>query len=208
MLVAAFVALVRSKHLYYAILLFPAIDLLLAALIDRLLGQAGRWRRQGRRRIGHGLTLAAALVGGTLLATSVRGLAPAREDPMPDLRTTLASLRQAIPAGRVIMGSQTYWFGLREERYLSWEQLVIYRRAAPGSTLAEAFAALRPDYFLLDGHIRYFVVDDAPRLDEYRRSLALPRAELNAFLARQARLVAVIKTEKSGDIQVYELVWR
>ena len=106
------------------------------------------------------------------------------------------------------MGSQTYWFGMPEERYLSWEDIVYYRHYVPGSTLEDALKDLRPDILVIDTHMSQFITDTPAQLSDYARHLWIPRRELQAFLDRQASLVDAFASDTSGNVRVYQIAWR
>jgi 4-amino-4-deoxy-L-arabinose transferase-like glycosyltransferase len=205
LLYLACVALIRVKLDNVTILVSPATDLVLATVLCRL-GRAYVARTNERRWSIRDLATVSAL--GLLLAALAVGLLPARRDPMPDYRATLAQVERAVPAGRSIMGVQTFWFGIPDRQYFSWEQLVYYQLCVPGSSLTDALEALRPDMFIIDRDMESFAIaDDKSQLTESGQSLYLPKAELDAFLDQRARLVANISTRTFGDVRIYEIDW-
>ena len=124
---------------------------------------------------------------------------------MDDFRAALAGIRRVVPAESSVVGSQTYWFGLPDRRYWPWEQLVYYRRYAPGSRLENAFRAFHPDFLIIDAHMEQFIADDKARLPSYFQALSLPKADLERFLDEHGRLAATIETEAFGSVLVYQL---
>ncbi len=205
-LILAFTALIRSKPDYYAILISPAADLVAAALLVELWRRGMEaWQAGPRSRLVFGVL--SVLVGGLLVAGGVRGMASALNNPMDDYRTAVERVRQAIPADRSVMASQTYWFGMPDQRYLSWDQLVYYQRYAPGSTLEDALREFHPDYFILDSFMERFIVEDPDRLASYYRSLSLPKADLDRFLGRQAQLVSEFRSQTFGRVRIYRIGW-
>lgn len=201
-------ALFRHKHSYHAILLSPAMDLLLAIGLTRL-GRALAEACSPRRRPAM-LTfmLPLALLSTLLIVEGAFTLVLLRQDPMAEYTPTLERIRQTVPPGHSIMGPQTFWFALPGETYLSWENLVYYQRYAPGSTLTDALWALRPDYFIIDNVMATFAIaDDKSKLTSYGQVLHLPKAELEGFLARQAQQVDTIHTQTFGAIHIYRIHW-
>jgi hypothetical protein len=124
-------------------------------------------------------------------------------NPLGDYRLVTAELRRVVPAGKVVMGPATYWLGIPDTRYISWEQLVYYRRfkgAGPG----EAMAALGVDYFIVDTYIDKFITDTV-RESINAQQLTVPRSELVGFLARHGTVVTRIETKTYGVTTVYRV---
>ena len=201
MLLAAYLVLIRNKNPWYAILVSPAGDLLAAAFL--LWVSRFEWRRLMpalHRSVG------VAVFAGLLAAAVVPTLARMVDDPLGNYQTTLDGIRAAVPPGSAVMGPATYWFGLTDERYVSWEQLVYYRRYAPGSTVEDAARAIGVRYFIVDPYIDKFF-RDTPRPSVNDQQLLLPRAEVESFLSRRGRLAATIDTPTYGAVRVYALDW-
>ena len=195
-LILSFSLLTRFKHPFYFIQLIPATILIAAAW--------GRWITQlpwaGSPVRAARFALVWILVGSSLVLV----LPALRNDMSADYATTLMQIRQVIPESAVTIGNQLYWFALPDSRYLSWEQLIYYQRYRPGSTLAEAFQALHPDYLILDGHIRAFMADKQADLMPFQQTLFLPRVEMRQFLASQARLITTIPTGTADRLEIYQ----
>ena len=206
-LVVAFAALVRHKLPYFAIELTPAAGLVVATFLVDLFHNGRRiaGERRGTRLAFSSL---AALVVLLLLAGAALALLPMLDDPMPDYRAVVDLVRRTVPAGRSLMGSQTYWLGVPHQPYYSWENLVYYQRCVPGSRLTDALQAQRPDYLLIDRHLEAFIVEDEGELTEYTRFLYLPREELEGFLARQATLVARLESRSFGTVRIFRIGWK
>jgi 4-amino-4-deoxy-L-arabinose transferase-like glycosyltransferase len=198
-LLLLFLTVIRTKGLFYAILLSPAADLVLAGGLGILL--------QGWRRPSRLAAVRIALVVGLLLAGLIRVFSPLANNAMVSYQAALDGIRAAVPAGRSVIGSQNYWFALTDQPYYSWEQLIYYRRYAPGSTLAEALRALHPDYFIFDRQVDLFISDQPERLPVFFQQRYLPKTELTTFLAQHGRLVLTMPTEQFGNIEVYHLNW-
>jgi hypothetical protein len=197
-LFVAVAALIRNKWFYYAILSSPAIDLLIAAWLLKEMEQPwrGRLRDFARRSLVLGTCATAIIVNLSVLRTDSRGA-------YQEARRTVS---QAIQPGESVMGSQTYWFGLHDHVYYSWENLVYYQRYAPGSTLEDAFRELQPDILIIDRHFDRAIHDD-PGGSLYSRHLRVPRSELEALLSRRAALVTVFDVDLYGPIRIYRFRW-
>ncbi|MCD4737701.1 MAG: glycosyltransferase family 39 protein [Anaerolineae bacterium] len=195
--------LVRNKELYYAILLTPALDLIVVAFILR------EWQQE-RQQEWHGHLMEyvrRVLIWGVTLSTllSVFVVVP-QADYRPDYRQAQMGINEVIQPGDTIMGAQVYWFGLTKHDYDSWEELVYYRRYVPGSTLEEALEAFQPDILIWDGQLDQYV-SDHPGADGYSRYLILPRQEFQDFLAQKAKLLTRFDGRCYGQIEVYRIVW-
>jgi len=192
--------LVRNKFFYYAILATPSIDLLLAAFLI----EETRAVRGGLRRRWIGLAMACLALGASV------GLyvLPLRTDQYRVYLQAQSRINATIRPGDVMMGSQTYWFGLRDHTYYSWEQLVYYRRYAPGSSLEAAMAEFAPDVFVLDGHIREYLTEGSEgEAALYSGLLALSRPDLEQLLLRRGALVDEFDAGSYGRIQIYRMTW-
>jgi hypothetical protein len=105
------------------------------------------------------------------------------------------------------MGSQTYWFRLYDNAYLSWENLIYFKRMNEGSDLEAAFKAFRPDVLILDQHWQEYI-SDVVAGEVYFQSLRLSRSEFDRFLAgMNADLLTTIDDQQYGPILVYRLHW-
>jgi hypothetical protein len=189
----------QQQALVYAILFAPALDLVLAAFLLQF-----PWRPpRPSPAWGFGMVLTISLllggIGRTLLMLQV--------DQYAQYQTVQARLNALVRPGESLIGAQTYWLGLPERRYVSWEELVYYRRVTPGSSFADALRALRPDVFVLDGHVDYFVSDDAAGGTRYWRALRLPRAEVEAALRDLADPAGEFDGGPYGVMRVYRLHW-
>lgn len=192
-------ALVLYKSGLYAILITPSLAMLAGSLVSRGIDQTRRgdaWA--GRACAGAlGITAAALIISAQI----------AMRDPSPDYQRVLNSLQAQVPKGSTIIGSQTYWFALPEERYLSMEMLSYYVRYNPGSSIQDALVAFRPDYLVLDRHHSANIADRVEDLPESLRYLFIPKAELDEFIGRQAILVEEITTTTFGTISIYRVKW-
>lgn len=221
-LLLAYLALIRNKNPWYAILAAPAGDLLMAVALARLSRAkwpASLWARLpaaplrrwlGTARLGlepsRWSAVRTALVLVMLAAAVVPTLTRALGNPMRDYETTLAQVGEVVAPGSVVMGPATYWLGVPDRTYVSWEQLVYYRRYAPGSTVAEAVRAFRPDYFIVDPYIEQFI-RDTPRPGANAQQLLLPKTPFEQFLGEHATLAAAARTGTYGNVRIYRIDW-
>ena len=198
-LVLAHTLLIRNKFLYYAILVTPMLDVLVAAFLLEFI----RWPWRGRL----GDYLSRILVWGLTIGSIALTWSVLRTDFWRTYQVTQSRINQAIRPGDSIMGSQVYWFGLYDHVYYSWELLPTYQRYAPGSTLEDALREFHPDVFIRDGHVSTFVVDPGPQGDQYIQSLRLPRAELESFLNRRAELINSFYNSYFREVRMYRIKW-
>jgi hypothetical protein len=198
-LALAFMATIRVKQPHYAILIAPAAFLLVGAYLEKLSHEP--WLGSLRTDIRTVAVLG--MVGAALTFT----LLPALSPPKDDYEAVLQRVRQAIPAASSVIGSQTYWFGLPDERYLSWDQLAFYRLSNPSSTLEDAFRDLNPGYIIMDRRTETSLTDDRFNLMESGNSSFVAKAQMIDFLQRYTHLVAAIPTETFGDIRIYKIDW-
>lgn len=196
-LLAGLALLVRNKFRHYAILVTPAIDLLLAGY---LLDFARRpWQGEVRdyaNRVAWGLLAVAVALNFSVLYPN----------PQAPYARVEARLQAAVRPGERVVGPETYWFALYEHDFADWIQLVIYQRYDPGSSLEEAFSALHPDIFILDENMGIFVADqagDTPFLQHFQ----LVKTELDQFLSTYASQVDSISEPGWPAVQVYRLHW-
>jgi len=219
-LLLAYLFLVRNKGPWYAILVAPAGDLLAAVFLARLWrtirsGAAAAYLRQaplvGRFRLPSAALavgqparalVVVALIGAAIAPTLSRTI----HDPRDDYQDTVDHIRATVRPGSTVMGPSTYWFGLSNERYFSWEHLVYYRAYAPGSTLGDALHEFEPDYFIIDTYIDKFF-RDTPRPSVTALQLVLSRTEFDSFLSQRGRLAAVIENDTYGRVRIYEIDW-
>jgi 4-amino-4-deoxy-L-arabinose transferase-like glycosyltransferase len=198
-LVAELILLARIKILGYMILVTPAIDMLIAAFLLRLLQRP--WRGSFGDYVRHGLGW------GLCVGAILWNLSPLRIDFEQVQEAVQRRVNQAIGPDDSIMASQLYWFDLHDHVYYSWEELVYYRRYAPGSSLEEALTEFRPDILIIDIYLDV-VLDNPDRAGNiYLENFRLPRAEMEAFLDCHADLVTAFDGGYYGQIRVYRINW-
>jgi 4-amino-4-deoxy-L-arabinose transferase-like glycosyltransferase len=190
--------LIRNKFLYYAILFSPAIDVAVAVLLLRSFQQ--RWQRRLRDY------LSRVLVWGLSVGSIALNLSVLPTDYGEAYQSVQSRINEVIHPGDSIIGPQTYWFGLYDHVYYSWEELVYYQRYAPGSTVEDALRELLPDVFIIDRDLDVWISDE-PGDSLYSQHLRLPRTELETFLSRHARLVVEFDGGYYGRVRVYRIMW-
>ncbi|HET9494395.1 MAG TPA: glycosyltransferase family 39 protein [Chloroflexia bacterium] len=198
-LILAFAAAIAVKQPHYPIILLPASALLAAAALDRLLTEPLRgnlWR-----------FAATAAVGGLALGLMVQGVFPAVRSSDSSFPPVLAGLQQAIPRGSSIIGSQSFWFGFANSRYLSWEQIMYHMQAEPGSTVKDALVTFHPDYFIMDPSIARYTITDARRHIPELDTPEILRASTQRFLDMYGTIVSTQRTESLGEVRVYRIDW-
>jgi hypothetical protein len=128
--------LIRNKFRHYAILVTPALDLLLAFYLLRFFRKPWQGKVQDYANRAAWVLLAVAVAFNWSVV---------REAPLEPYQRVEEMLRSSVEPGDRLLGPQTYWFGLYDYHFSDWLQLVIYQRSAPGSSLKDAFHALHPD---------------------------------------------------------------
>lgn len=193
-----FVLFVGNKHDVYAILLYPFFMLMVAETMSSLIREVQAGHKQ---RIFTGALL------GLLLLNSVAHVAR----PLVAYRTynytaITDRLRTYLPPDARVMGRPEWWLGLAEYDYRSNLNLTYYH-FQNGYTIAEAFAAVQPDYLIIDAKWRQQLVDDAnayptePGFDVYN----LPRREFNDFLAQHGQYVSGFYDSVHGFLEIWVL---
>lgn len=196
--VLSFTLLIKSRALYYGIYFTPTIDVAVAALIAGFFRQP--WRGSLRDYVGR------VFVGSACLGYAAINLLPLQHSQWEAYRRVQDRIVSVIHPGESIMSVQTYWLGLYDHPYYSWEQLIYYQRYALGSTLEVAFREFRPDVFIVDKHLDFFISD--PPDGSPPPYLWLPRSRLEAFLDRQAALIGEFDDEAYGPVWVYRIDWQ
>jgi hypothetical protein len=189
---------IRNRAFYYAILITPAIELLAAPMI------VDEFNRQWRGRLVD--YARKVLVLGITIGSILRVLGASQINYYPDYLATQSRLTRLALPGERIMGSQTYWFGLHQHDYDSWEELVYFQRYRPEASLEETLAFYRPDLFILDWQLEGYLRDEV-RGPSYTGHLSLPRADLLALLEGKGELIASFNGGYYGPIRVYRLRW-
>jgi 4-amino-4-deoxy-L-arabinose transferase-like glycosyltransferase len=197
-LIVAAALTIPNKAGHYAILLAPGLLWPAAFFLDHYrrsaLG-AHPWDYLSR-----------GLVGGVLASFVLISALPLANDGTRDYQMAQSQINRQIRPGDSVIGPQVYWFGLYDHTYFSWELLFLYKRVRPDSDLEEAFAAYRPDVFIIDRSLDILIsdsIDPDSRWYQYH----LPRAELFDYLTEHAHLEASLPAAGYGPIQIYRISW-
>jgi hypothetical protein len=197
-LILAAALAIPNKAGHYAILVAPGLLWLVAFFLVHY--HQAAWRGRPRDY------LSRALLWGLLAAFILLSAMPLATDGNRQYQTAQSEVNYYILPGDSIIGPQVYWLGLHEHTYYSWELLFLYRRVHPGSSLEEAFAAYRPDVFIIDHSLDILIsdsIDPGSQWSQYH----LPRAELFNYLNAHARLEASFPAAGYGPIQIYRILW-
>jgi 4-amino-4-deoxy-L-arabinose transferase-like glycosyltransferase len=199
-LLLAFSLLLHNKFSYYNIYISPLFDIGLGMFIAWLWHQPLPQVTPLARRL-----ILGCVVGLCLFSVTLQ-LRILRINYYPLYQRLQTRINSVVQPNDVVLGAQTYWLGLNTHTYYSWEQLVYYRRQYPGATIEQAMRSLKPDIFILDEHIANFILDGSSDI-EFTQAFILPRAEMQAFLARYGVLVAEIDGDIYGPVQIFRLNW-
>ena len=188
---------IRHPNLYYEIIVTPVLTIVACRF---LINTSKSWRGQladYANRVSWGL----AIISIGYILTQVLF------SSYPNYRPIQERISRSVHDGDVVMGSQTHWFGLYKLQYYSWETIIYYERLVPGSDFTDVMLELRPDIFILDGHMLYFFIEDENSEDTYRQNLHVPIQDVRVFLQKQAQLVDSFETQIYGPIEVYRINW-
>jgi 4-amino-4-deoxy-L-arabinose transferase-like glycosyltransferase len=200
--ILAFSAIVAIKQGEYAVLIVPPVAVFVGVGLERF---ATLPRIRGRTTQERMRAVAGACVMAVLLVWPMRGLSLLLPDSHGDYDRVMARLEEAIPASAVVMGSQIYWFGFTDTRYLSWEQLMYYQRAYPHTNTANALQALGVQYFIMDQSVAGYSI---PESDNATPDLSSPetfQSAIRAYLEKNGQLAATIQSDLLGQVQVYRI---
>lgn len=203
--ISTFGLLIGNKMHYYFILVTPFVEIAFAVWVHQMLYEY--------RSTTLGFKLAKTLTYSTLGVSLALIFLAVRSTPPPgDLQLIANRIKRVLPGDGSIMGSQTYWFDLYQYSYLSWQQILAYRRYEVNSTFDDAMKALRPDVLVIDDHMRLFItrdISEIPRsgFDRYIWDRRLEKRDVDAFLKRHAALQDRFSTATYGIIEIYSLRW-
>jgi hypothetical protein len=190
--------LIRNKLHYYDVLSMPSIDLVLASFVLMLHSMSGPMHigERALRIVAFSLVVSNVVLSFYLI----------KSNAYPDYQETQRQINRVISINDSIMGAQTFWFGLYDHPYYSWEGLTYYQRYRPGSTIVQALGEFHPDILIVDQHLDSFISDT--RLESaYGESLRLPRREVEAVLRERASLLLTYDSAYYGIVRVYRLRW-
>lgn len=188
---------IRNKLFYYSVLFAPALCWLAARYLVRF--QQQPWRFLFREIVKH------VLVWGAVTGSVVYAFLLMSSNGWDLYRQAEQHLQSYLQRGEKLLGSQTYWFGLYDHAYISWEELYYYQNFRPGSSVAETFAYYRPDVFLIDSHLQEFIYPETEEMQGIH-PYHLPQGELGAFLQAYAE-ETIIETPFYGPLRLYRIHW-
>ena len=131
--------------------------------------------------------------------------------PPGDMEKVALRIARLAPQGSTLMGPQTYWFGLSDQRFLSWEWVSYRQRFGGAASFADAMQAFHPDILIIDDHLRNFIQSGEPGPPGSVSSFWLERwwskRDLEALLSARGQLLDTITTRAYGPVEVYALTW-
>ena len=187
--------LIRNKFLYYSIYYLPGLSLLIAALFNELFNSPIKFQNEMKFR--------KFLMVIVLFLPMIPVL---RYNQVENYFRIQSQLDRIINLDDVIMGNQLYWFGLNENKYYSWENLIFHQRDIPNSNLEDALLTFKPDILIIDGQLRNFISNE--NLDYmYFQDLQISKSELKSLLFAYAELEDSIEGEDGDRIYLYRFKW-
>ncbi len=198
--------LLSNKAVYYAIHTVPALAMCTGAIV------AHAWLRpmQPQQTIRNATVriLAGVLLVSPILSHALRPLRLIYQVNFnAQYQEVQRQLNSVVGANESILGSQTWWLGMPQHTFYSWENLIYYDRLYNDASVADALTALQPDILIIDGHFRWFIRDD-PGSNDYLRQMRIPESELMAFLDANASLITTLNGLCYGAVDVYRIQWR
>ncbi len=203
-LTAGNILLARNKLGYYTIHYSPAGNLYLFYLIVQFFRRPLAWRVDVVLRP----ILVILLLGINIFYNSWTRKVNTwlTYDPVKAFEYDEQILSQAIRPGDILFGPQTYWFGLTEHPFYSWQDIIYYRQWTSNPSLEAAINYIHPDILIIDSYLRGFI-SDKPLASNYFEFLRIPETEMNRFLQQHAGLLLDYQDPFSGHMQVYRLHW-
>jgi 4-amino-4-deoxy-L-arabinose transferase-like glycosyltransferase len=205
----SFTLLIKAKNFYYFIIISPFLYILVAAWLEI---HVHRFRSlRAFCKFSTALGFAAIVINTALGLIAAFGAFSSR--PTDDAKLIARHIERHLSTEGSLIGMQLYWFDLHQYRYLSWQQILTYRLYEPKSTFYDAMTALRPDVFVIDDYLREYIFTDnnsssLSGSDRYRWERRLMKADIDAFLTRQATLSERIQTKNLGLVEIYTINWR
>lgn len=185
-----------SKMGHYSIYLAPAFLILVAYYLKIFFTLPWRGRVQdfAMRVLVWGMTL-----GGVAL-----GISAILPDQYADYQIIQADINSSIRPDDTVMGVQTYWLGMPEVKYRSWELLFQYQALHPGATLEEAVDHFGTTIFVIDPELRELIADNvAP--DSPWFGYHLSKQDFDRFIKKRGDLVFYHEYVSRGLYEVYRI---
>lgn len=119
----------------------------------------------------------------------------------------MEKVSSVIPPGARVMGMPEWWLGLTDTDYQSSFNLTYYHYFQ-NLDLPEALETIRPDYVIVDEHLRSLLIEDP---QQHRGSdfavYLLPKRQFREFLSQHAMLIFEMQDPWHGPISVYAIDW-
>lgn len=191
----SYILLISNKISYYSIHFAPIVFMIIMMFL-RFLRQ-----KYGREQLFDPLLICVSII------TLVIAIYPYSFDSRSSFKALETQLRATIQPTDRIMAPQTYWFALSDHDYYGWESLIYYRKYHDTASVEDAFAEIRPDIFIYDGHNKLYIADTPNTENLYGEYFFIPKNELESFLERYSLQLARIDDTPYGDIAIYRIDW-
>lgn len=145
--------LIRHKFFYYNIYYFPFTLIFIASLTIYLLKEVDIWCIQSQI-LGRIVQICCALICLCIIINFKDELSAAFNSP--HAHKTLPQLAPFIRPDDTVLGRQTYWLAVPNNKYYSPEHLIYYTRWKSGSSVSDALRDLRPTVIIADDTLREF----------------------------------------------------
>jgi 4-amino-4-deoxy-L-arabinose transferase-like glycosyltransferase len=193
----SFILLSGNKTFLYAINLYPFFMLIVAEAFVSLLRVAQRPLVSRLAAV-----VLVVFIGYGVVRTTLR----ISENIGYDYYAVTDEIHAEIPAGARVMGMPTWWLGLADTEYRSSLNLTYYNFFNDYS-LAEAFAAIRPDYVIVDDTQHLLLVEPDQELDPGLNVYRILRDDFEAVLETRGQLVHNFADPWHGYFEVYQIDW-
>lgn len=204
-LFAESVGIFAYKADYYEILFTPLTDLMTAALLVMIWTRADVARADSRWRDMAAFDAALVAIFASLVLSMAGLVSPLQQDAKADYEEVNAELRSVLPAGSTLIGDYTFWFGLTDHHFISYQALLHQNGGKGGGSFVDAYRSLGADYLITGNRLHQVMVDDPSKLRAWASSDAIPRAGWDAFIDGYGEPVASFHTQTFGDTNVYRI---
>jgi 4-amino-4-deoxy-L-arabinose transferase-like glycosyltransferase len=200
-----FIAIVTYKPDAYGILLVPAANIAVAALLVRIPALRWNYRSKGA----HFIKIFVYPLVLLPILWSLFWLIPIRENIMNRYQRNASVIRSYIPEGSMIMGDERYWISLSDYEFVGWSQALFYRQHAKihghDASISTAMLAHQPDYLIVDKHMEWFWNHD---IEYWATKYWIDYRVFAVFLQEHTELVAEFPSGilDYGTIRLYRVV--
>lgn len=111
-------------------------------------------------------------------------------------------LRSHIPPSAKVIGEESFWIYLRNNRYQSWKDVPLQMQVS-GRSFAETMTSTRSDYLIFDDGMASLLLSK-PR-DPFHRALAVSPEDMRVFLQSFSSTIGKLETACYGRVIVYSL---